>query len=843
MPHETLPISTRQLARVVLFVSAGILGFEIALMRVLLVVSWHYFAFLIISLAMLGFGASGTALTILQARLRPRIGPVLYTLVLATAVAMAICVGLAQRFPLELRMVPAIWPAQLMQCLAHWALLSIPFFLGGAIIGLSLMTAAARTPIIYSCNLLGSAVGAALSLSLMHFVPPQWLCPLMSIPVFLGVPLQGIRKRRAALLMWATTGLVAVGFLTIVPPRLVADRYKFGAYVDQLVNQNLATRAGVALSPRAVVEAFRSETFHQLPFLTGGEAPPPLAILLTDGHYAGSVLDAKTQDDGCVVENTLPALAYALAPPDPRVTLLGETGGVNVWLAIRSKARSIDVVQPNAELVDIVRTALHDHGGTVLGLPSVRIAIAEPRHFVETSDQEFDLIQFVSLEGSAAGSHGLGGLGEERLFTVEGVVSAIRLLSPNGVLSITRGIQTPPRDNLKIFATVASALRRSGVRAPAEHLVVIRDFLAVCTIVKPTQWTTVQIERLRTLMRERSLTPVWFPGVRAEELNQPDALGGPLGESGDWYHVAARQLFGDSADEFIRDWPFDIRPPTDDRPYFLDFFKSGSFRQLRNCYGDLWLSRAELAFPLVVIAMVIVAGIGALLTLMPLAVMDGLRGLRGRRATAVYFGSIGLAYLLLEMMCMSRVTYWIGDPITAAAVTISTFLLMSGLGSMTAQYLPSRISARLLFGLLCVIAVVDMFVLTVGMTRVAAAGTALRVGASSLTIAPLAFLMGFPMPLALVRLQRGATKLVPWAWGINGFASVLAAPLAVALSMQFGFLLVGGVAVGFYALAGVIFASVPHPAWQSETRHSADAARVDARKSLGDGTCFNRPIL
>jgi hypothetical protein len=162
------------------------------------------------------------------------------------------------------------------------------------------------------------------------------------------------------------------------------------------------------------------------------------------------------------------------------------------------------------------------------------------------------------------------------------------------------------------------------------------------------------------------------------------------------------------------------------------------------------------------------------------------------------------------MMCISRLTYWIGDPVTAAATTIAVFLIMSGLGSLTAQNLRTRNWAGLLFPLLVLVAASAVLVLATAATTIVSALTWARLGAGCLTLAPLAFLMGFPMPLALVRLQQKSPELVPWAWGVNGSASVLSAPLAVALSMQFGFLVVGGAAIGFYALAGMTFASVPH---------------------------------
>ncbi len=486
----------------------------------------------------------------------------------------------------------------------------------------------------------------------------------------------------------------------------------------------------------------------------------------------------------------------------------------------------------------MLRGPLREQGGGVLDLPGVQTVAAEPRHFVEHAQEHFDLIQLVTLESSAAGSGGIGGLGQDHLLTIEGISACFRRLSDDGILTVTRGIQDPPRDNLKLLATFAAALRATGVKTPGRHFVIVRDYLAVCTMVKASPWTPEQIAQVRKACTERELTPVWFPGITPDELNQPDQLPGPPGIPGDWYHYAAASLFSDAATEFIDDWAFDIRPPTDDRPFFLDFCKLSSIGELKRAYGDLWLTRTELAFLFVLAAAAIVAVVGALLTLLPLLVLrdarrpgPGTRWARGRCVTVAYFAAIGLAYMLLEMTFLSRLTHWIGDPVTAAAVTISGFLLMSGLGSLTAQRLGDGQSlardAALLWVprlVLCLIVVGLMEQVLVGRlaTLVGSLPYGFRCGAAFMAIAPVGYLMGFPMPCALARLaprtrppqsgfadDAGAQPLVPWAWGVNGFASVMAVPIATAIGMTWGFHVAGGLAMLLYLVPVLLFSKLP----------------------------------
>jgi hypothetical protein len=186
----------------------------------------------------------------------------------------------------------------------------------------------------------------------------------------------------------------------------------------------------------------------------------------------------------------------------------------------------------------------------------VRVVVAEPRHFVDHASERYDLIQLVTLEGSAAGTGGIGGLGQDHLITVEGISACQRRLTDEGVLFACRGIQTPPRDNVKLLATFVEALRHNAVSVPEQHVVIVRDYLAVCTVVKMSPWTPQQVAWIRKVCAERELTPVWFPGIRLDELNHPDALPQPPGERGDWYYHAAQRLFSPDArvtEAFLRE--------------------------------------------------------------------------------------------------------------------------------------------------------------------------------------------------------------------------------------------------------------------------------------------------
>ena len=808
---DPLP-SVGRLALVVALVSGAVLLFELCLMRLLLVAVAHHFAFLVISVVLLGYGASGTALVFARSRVMRRPGTVLFALCLSAAAAMPITWAVSQHVGVEARIVPGAAARQVAAWVLFWGMLTIPFFLGAAAAGLSLMLVPRRSGAVYGANLLGSAAGAAAAPLLMLAVPPPWLPLLAAVPALLAALVVPVPARRKLVAVLAVAGAVG-GWLLLDPPRVRVDPWKYRAFMQRLEDQGDVERVAVAYGPRGVIEAFSGPRLHDVPFLSGAMTPPPVTRLLSDGHAIGSVLEVADVHAAAVVDQTLLATPYELlgrTEHGPAVLLLGETGGLHVWLAARHGARKIDVVQPDANVVAMMRGPLRAKGGAVLERPEVRVHVANPRVFVQQAAGPFDLIQLCGLQSIAAGSGGAGGLAEDHLATVEGVAACLARLSDEGVVTVSRAIQTPPRDNIKLAALMVAALRRTGVDDPGAHLVVVRDYLAVCTIAKATPWSPEQIRRLRAVCRARQLTPVWFTGVQPHELNIPDELPAAPDGVGDLYHHAIRRLVSGGADELIDQWAFDVRPPTDDRPFFADFCRLGALGAMRAVYGELWLTRAEVGFLFVLTAMVLVGVIGVVAIVLPLRrVKAAGRGDRARGPIVLYFGCLGLAYLLVEMVYLSKVMAILGDAVLATSVAIGGFLVFSGLGSLLSE----KLSRRPVFGLRLVLGGVVVTTL-VGLACLqnipAGAPAALRWLMTITAIAAPALLMGFPMPMGLRRIgASGGDGRIAWAWGINGFASVLAPPLAIATAMSWGYNVVAVTAVVLYSAAAVVFAGLP----------------------------------
>ncbi len=868
----------------VALLAAGLIAYEVVLMRRLVVERWHHFGFLVISVALLGFGASGTLLAILERRARGRTTDMLRWLAVALTLALLALPRAATLLPVTARFIPADLWSQVGWWSLYWLAAFVPFLLGGAFLGATLMTAGPRVGRVYAANLLGSgagAVGAVLLLSRGPLEHTFW--PSIAAAALAAALVPGSTPTRRTGLVAAIAALsVTLGIMW--PLRPAYDEHKYAAHVQRLVEQGSARRVAARDDPHGFVELYESDRFHDLPFLALTRRPPPMYSLVVNGDPAGSVLRIDTPAEAAVLDDTLMALPYRLlltrqgralsyaasrqgtAPSyaasrqdralsyaswRPRVVLLGESGGANAWLARRQDAAQIDLVQPNAAILALLR----EFAPALVAAPEVRVHATDPRRFLARSPAAtYDLIQVVSLEGLGVGSAGLRGLAEDHLATVEGFAAAIRTLSDAGVLAISRGIQSPPRDNIRLLATLTEALESLGVTQPERHIVQMRDYLGVCTLALKTPLDDARRATLRAAQHELNLTPVWYDGLPPAEVNRPDALDGPPGQTWDWLHHAAREIFSPRRAAFYEAWLLNVRPARDDRPFYWDFYKPAAVRALREAYGDLWLTRVEIGRLFLYAALLIGTAAAIVVILLPLAVSEAWRrgkvgtweggnvgtwerenagtrpggnaaeanprtplpareGLGEGRITRpprrtgstlaftlVYFSAIGLGFMALEMALISRAIHWLGDPVIASAAVIGGVLLLSGVGSLAAP----RIVGRRIWAAPLAVAALALVLRAAAWSEAGANAAAPWILVATAALA--AILMGMPMPAGLTRLDQQAPHLVPWAWGLNGVASVVATSGAIAVAMTWGYGVVMLLAGGAYALAGGICA-------------------------------------
>jgi hypothetical protein len=792
--------------------SAAALGYEIMLMRLLSIDLWHHFAYMIISVAMLGYGAAGAFVALSQRSLLPRFEAVFTSAASAFGITAVAAFLLAQRMqfnPLEL-----LWDwRQPLRLLAVYALLSIPFFCAATCVCLSFARFANEPHRIYSFDIIGAGVGCLAILSALFVTTPttalQWIGALGPVAAALAC------RGREMQVRWLPAMLLGSAAVLIgLPPRWISVHPSL--YKD--LSQTLAVRGTRVVAERSsplglisVVESplvpFRYAPGMSLNALT---EPPPQLGVFTDGDGPA----ALTRYDGrreslAYLDQLTSALPYHLLER-PRVLVLGAGAGADVLQAIYHRAREIDAVELNPQIIDLVQHRFADHSGTPYSEPGVRVHIGEARRFVAAHADRFDLIQVALLDAFGASSAGLYALSESYLYTVEALHEYVDHLEPGGMLAITRWVSLPPRDVLKMFATAIAALERQASANPAQQLALIRGWKTATLLVKNGAFSAGEIAAMKEFCRSRSFDVAYYPSMEASEANRYNVLEQPE------FYDAALALLGPERESFVANYKFNIAPATDDRPYFFQFFKWRTLPELLTLKEQGGLPLLDWGYPVLVATLIQATVAGAVLIVLPL-LLGGASSAGhapdawSRWRITVYFAGIGFAFMFIEIAFIQKFVLFLAHPVYAVAVVLCAFLVFAGLGSRYSPRLAalargSRIPAvGWVVVALGLIAVAYLWVLPSVFRVLLPLPDMLRIVLSVALIAPLAFAMGMPFPLGLAGVAGGAGQLVAWAWGVNACASVVAAVLATLLAIHIGFGAVILLAMLLYVLAAVAY--------------------------------------
>ena len=797
-----------------LLISAAVIMYQIGLMRSLSIAKYHHFSYLVISIALLGFGASGTFLTFASAWLRRNFPSWSVMLIFLFFVSVPGAYLLAERIPLDIQYL--LYSGQQVLLLVLYVfLLFVPFFFAGTIIGLVLIHFSGKVPVVYGLNLFGSGAGGVISvLALSHIQPfdfPQLVAAVVLVALFAWIA--SFREYRTKGLLSLTASLLVSGpvllfFFFSHGSGAKIDQYKTIAHLDRLSLQSGAKKLLTRSGARGRIDVYESDQLHQTLFagLQADVLPPRQLALLIDGELTGTVFNIQDINDAAIVDFTPQSLAYRLIDR-PKVLLLGEAGGVNVWLAKRFGASKITVVQGNGQMSGLFRNQLSGLSGNVFMMPDTEVVTQEPHVYVGRTKEKFDIVHIVTAEGfSAAG--GLQSLHEDYMLTTETIAKCFGVLSDRGMITLTRGIQSPPRDSLKIFGLFVSALEHACVADPGRHLLLARNYLAANTLLTKQPVDDALIGRFRGRTAELGMDAEYFPGINSKEIDhinsQINTMEGPPGAHYSFLHYGAMKILSDDRERFFGGWPYRISPPTDDSPYFLDFFRWSSLGRFIETYRGQWLQRLEFGYVVLVITFMSAALFALLFIVVPLFLLRTREDVRpARLSTGLYFLCLGFGFMFIEMVSIQKMTRHLGDPVSAATAAITAILVFSGIGSLIQKKVQISPLQRISLAGACIVAltVVTAVLIDRLLDMAAGYGMAVRFIAAQVSLAPLAFFMGWMFPSGLMMLEKGPEHLVPWAWGINGFTSVLAAPLSVMLAMSNGFQSVMAAAVLCYGCA------------------------------------------
>ncbi len=789
--------------------SAGILAYEILLMRLFSIIQWHHFAYMIISLALLGYGMSGSFVSIIQYRLTHKFELVYTILVTLCGISSLGAFLFAQTIPFNAEEI--VWDiGQVIHLLLLFLVLMVPFFFGASAICLALCTHGRDVPRIYGYDLIGAGLGSIAIIVLLYMLFPQTVLVVVSSIIVLAAVVAswelGLIRRRLIIALLAL--LIMVVAQAIPPVELNLSPYKA---VEQSLRISGSRIIEQRSSPMGLLTVLESNTIplRHVPGLSFESRQEPLEQLgiFTDGDNL-SVITKKAEERQQLgyLDQLSSALAYHLDRPDT-VLVLGAGGGTEIRQAQYHQTPHIDAVELNPQIPELIRNRFADYAGPVFDEKTTNLYVDENRGFVKKTSQRYDLIQLALTDGFSGSASGVYALSESYLYTVEGLQDYISRLAPGGYLAITRWIKMPPRDTLKIFATAVKSLKGMEVKKPENRLVLIRSWQTSTLLVKQGDFNKIELGRVRNFCKARSFDIAFSPELTSEQANQYNILHRPI------FYLATTALVSERADTFIDNYKFDIEPATDDRPYFHHFFKWSSFGEILGLRDQGSVPLLESGYLVLVATLLTALIVSCVAILLPLWILQKETVTQqftgGKKKVLVYFFLIGVAFLFIEIAFLQKFILFLHHPIFSISTCLAAFLVFAGIGSYCSRQftdifiqkkgLKIAISGVVLVCLCYVLFLDHLFVFAADLNL------AIRMLISVFLIAPLATCMGMPFPIALKDLADRAERLIPLAWGINGCASVISASLATLLAIHFGFMQLIFLACVLYCIACWLF--------------------------------------
>ncbi|MCI0646862.1 MAG: hypothetical protein L0346_18490 [Chloroflexi bacterium] len=784
----------------IVLISAATLLLEVALLRLFAVQQFYHFAFMAVSLALLGAGASGSLLTVWPRR-RP---PVVLSLAFSAATIGAYLV--INYLPFDSFSIA--WDRRQVLYLALYFLAAAaPFLFAGLLVGGELMAAGEKgqgSHRVYAANLSGSALGSLASLPALAALGGEGA---LLIATTLGVAAGLLFLPRPV--QWkpalALVGLLLAGLAAALrPPAFLALRlspYKTLATLSQALDSRHVHTDWNAASRVDVVE---SPAIHVLPGLSlqAPVGPPPQAGLLLDGDSLMPIsgLDPSDEQAALLAGYTPNGLIYQLRPGAQ--TLVLEAGaGMEVLLALAAGAEQVTAVEENSLVVEIMQNEYRAFSGHLYANPRVTVANQSGRVYARRlAPGSFEVVIVALTDPHRPVTSGAYSLTENYLYTVEAFEDYLQALDEDGLLAVTRWLQTPPSEESRTFGALVAALGGLERGAnPAAHLVAFRTLRTMTILAKNEPFTPEEIATVRDFLQSRNFDAVHFPGIQPDEVNRYNVLPTPA------YYELFQAILADPAATYD-DYRFDIRPPADDRPFFFHYFKWRQTPEILASLGYTWQPFGGSGY-FVLVALLLLVGLAALLFILgPLLLRRGQTtrpeapaGLPHWRVL-LYFAGLGLAFLFVEIPLAQRFILLLEQPVTALAVVIFAILLFSGLGSLTAP----RWRLRPALAALVVAAILYPFLLPLADLALGWPAWA-RLLLTVLALAPLGYLMGLPFAGGLRLVEAAGPALVLWAWAINGSFSVISAVLAVTLALSWGFSAVLWLGAAAYAVALLAF--------------------------------------
>jgi hypothetical protein len=763
-----VPVHRRtEIPEAILLAGLGLTSFaalllELALTRLFSVVLFYHFAFLAISIALLGLGAGGVFAYLLKARLA-KIGTrtLAARLCMANSILVVIVLEVVLHVPVAL---DVAW-MNFLRLTAIYLAASTPFFVTGLLFAVIFARETTRIPRLYGADLCGGALACLAIVPILN-----WLGgPNAIVVAGIALAVAGMiwtespaTRRNSTLLAAALIILTAANH----SGRLIDIVYAKGKFRDP-----------------SWVEFARWNALSRVEVDRQGQAK----AIVIDADASTYIMNAEVARwHETAWEKALmsapPALANVLRPRGD-FAIIGPGGGVDVLRAVANGSRSVTGIEINPIIATtIMRGRYADYAQHLYDRPDVHIQVTDGRSFLRATPQDFDVVQMTLVDTWASTAAGAFALSENNLYTVEAFKEYFDHLKADGMVAITRWEFRQPREALRVVAVALEALHRLGINDPARNFIVAaqgplnEDGIPVLVLAKKLPFTPDEEAAVAQHLRNYpQLHLLYTPNT--PEQNPFTSL------------IASNDPFS-----FARNYAYNVSPVTDNAPFFFFTLKAGQI------LSDLGLRHAidwKVNLGVLVLLAVLLISVAAVLLFLVLPLV--LKA--GRRRSPVplfYFVAVGLGYILVEIAFIQRFVLFLGHPTYALTVVIFLLMLSSGAGSLFSKlWLPRLEMGWIPLVLISVVLMADVVFLPSRLAALVGLAFGYRLLVSAVLLVPLGFVMGMPFPTglrALAPVQKpelpgstmGAENTLEWAWAMNAAASVLGSVLAMVIAIQFG---------------------------------------------------------
>ncbi len=753
---------------------------------------------MVISVALLGFGAAGTFLSIAKKFFIENAERFLPSLMILSGFAMTTSVSIAQadvvRFDSYLLFSDY---SHLWKLIITYILFFLPFFLGALAIGIIFTKYINKIGTLYFANMLGSGIGGILAVLLMWIFFPQKLPAVIAAFAFLAGILIVTKEQRTGFTIIISITVAVLSFFYISPTKLTVSEYKSLSKTLNLPESEIILRES---SPYGLIEIVSTPHLRYAPGLSINF--PGIVLVenaaFNNGEWLGPLISTKIDSLDYLLYTTQ-NVAYAISDRKDVLVLNAGTGNL-IKSALINGAQRITSVEPNKALTNLLEGRLAEEVDSLYQNKSVRPQNISPRTFLLSTHQKFDLISMPAID-AFGGSSGLFALQEQYHLTTEAFNEMLSSLNNDGTISITTWIDYPYRNPLKILATAVEGLEKRKVENPKNFISAIKNWNTITFLVKQHPFNSIEIDSIRSFCRRMNFDPVLLPGITDEERERFNKL-----QDKSIYSMFDKIIDSKTEREKLyTEYPFNIRPATDNQPYFSQYLQWKTIPLLADLFGNQSVPFFEIGYLILYLTLVQIVMLAILLILIPLFKI-GFNG-KNKLRTLFYFSGLGLGYMLIEIILIQRFTLYFGNIIYSAALVVCLMLVSSGFGSLVSQKItpkPYRIIAIvviIIFSLLIYTLFLSGWLkTTIGFTLT------VKIIFSFLLIAPPAFFMGMPFPIGLKSISTVNDNIVPWAWGINGVFSVISTVLATIIAVELGFVWVMVFAMGAYTL--VLFSNI-----------------------------------